>query len=51
MFSIAENLNLHQVGKKIQFLFQKMHFSCKFHGIKSVPVPEAEMKSILLSLK
>jgi sarcosine oxidase/L-pipecolate oxidase len=48
--SIAENLNLHQVGKEIQ-LFLKNAFPCKFHGIKIVPTSEAEIKSIILSIK
>jgi len=48
--SIAENLNLHQVGKEIQ-LFLKNAFPCKFHGIKIVPTSETEIKSIIFFLK
>jgi hypothetical protein len=49
--SIAENLNLHQVGKEDPIYFLKDAFRCKFHGIKIVPTSEAEVKNIILSLK
>jgi len=49
--SIAENLNLHQVGKEDPICFFKDVFSCKFHAIKIVPNSEAEIKSMMLSLK
>jgi hypothetical protein len=42
--SIAENLNLHQVGKEDPMSFLKDAFPCKFHGIKIVPTSEAEIK-------
>jgi hypothetical protein len=48
--SISENLNLHQVGGKRCNMFLKDAFPCKFHGIKIVPIPEAEIKSMILSL-
>jgi hypothetical protein len=49
--SIAENLNLHQVGKEDPVSFLKDSFSCKFHGIKIVPMSEVEIKGIMLSFK
>jgi hypothetical protein len=49
--SIAENLNLYQVGKEDPIYFLKDVFSCKFHGIKIVPTSEAEIQSIILSRK
>jgi hypothetical protein len=49
--SVAENLNLHQVGKEDPISFLKDAFPCKFCGIKIVSTPEAEIKSIILSLK
>jgi hypothetical protein len=49
--SIAENLNLHQVGKEDANAFLKDAFPCEFHGMKIVPTSEAEIKSIILSLK
>jgi hypothetical protein len=48
---IAENLNLHQVKKEDPFSFLKDAFPSKFHGIKIVTTSEAEMKSIILSLR
>jgi hypothetical protein len=49
--STAENINLHQVGKEDPISFLEDAFPCKFHGIKTVPTSEAEIKSIILSLK
>jgi hypothetical protein len=49
--SVAENLNLHLAGKEDSISFLKDAFPCKFHGIKIVPNSEAEIKSIILSLK
>jgi hypothetical protein len=49
--SIAEGLNLHEVGKEDPISFLKEAFYCKFHGIKIVLTSEAEIKSIILSLK
>jgi hypothetical protein len=49
--SIAENLNLHQVGKEDPISFLKDSFPLKFHGIKIVPTSESEIKSIIPSLK
>jgi hypothetical protein len=48
--SVAENLNLHQVGKEDHISFLKDSFPCKFHGIKTVPNAEVEIKNIILSL-
>jgi hypothetical protein len=48
--SVAENLNLHQVGKEDPISFLKDSLPCKFHGIKIVPVSEAEIKGVILSL-
>jgi hypothetical protein len=43
--SIAEILNLHQVGKRrFNLFFKKNAFSYKFHGIEIVPTSEAEIK-------
>jgi hypothetical protein len=39
------------VGKEDSISFLKDVFPCKFHGIKIVPTSEAEVKSIILSLK
>jgi hypothetical protein len=49
--SIAENLNQHQVQKEDPITFSKDSFLCNFHGIKTVPISEAEIKSIILSPK
>jgi hypothetical protein len=49
--SIAENLNLHEVGKGDPISFSKSAFPCKLHDIKTVPTSESEIKSIILSLK
>jgi hypothetical protein len=49
--SFGENLNLHQVGEYDPIYFIKHAFPCKFHGIKVVPTYDAEIKSIILSLK
>jgi hypothetical protein len=49
--SIAENLNLCQMGKEDPISFLKDAFPCKFHGFKIVPTSEAEIKRIILSLK
>jgi hypothetical protein len=49
--SVAENLNLHQLGKEDPTSFLKYPFPCKFHGIKIVRTSEVEVKSIILSLK
>jgi hypothetical protein len=38
------------LGKEDRIVL-KDAFPCKFHGIKIVPTPEAEVKSIILSLK
>jgi hypothetical protein len=39
------------VGKEDPISFLKDAFPCKLHGIKIVPASEAEIKSIILSLK
>jgi hypothetical protein len=39
------------VGKEDPISFLKDAVPCKFHGIKIVPTSEAEIKSIILSLK
>jgi hypothetical protein len=39
------------VGKEDPISFVKLAFLCKFHGIKIVPNSEAEVNSIILSLK
>jgi hypothetical protein len=49
--SVAENVNLHQVGREDPISFLKDAFTCKFHGIKIVPTSEAEIKCIIQSLK
>jgi hypothetical protein len=49
--SIAENLNIQQVGKEDPIYSLKVSFPCKFHGIKIVPTSEAEIRSIVLTLK
>jgi hypothetical protein len=49
--SIAENLNLHQVGKEDPISSLKDAFTYKFHDIKIVQTSEAEIKSTMLSLK
>jgi hypothetical protein len=41
---IAENLDLHQVGKEGPISSLKDAFPCKFHGIKIVPTSESEIK-------
>jgi hypothetical protein len=51
ILSVADNLNLHEVGKEDPISSIKDAFPCKFHGIKIVPNSEAEIKSIILSLK
>jgi hypothetical protein len=47
---VAENLNLHQVGREDPISFLKDMFSCRFHGVKIIPTSKAEIKSIILSL-
>jgi hypothetical protein len=42
--SVAENINLHQVGKEDPICFLRDAFPCKLHGIKIVPNSEAEIK-------
>jgi len=49
--SIAENLNLHQVGEEDHISFLIDAFPCKLRGIKIVPTSGAEIKIIILSLK
>jgi hypothetical protein len=49
--SIAENVNLYQVGKEDPISFLKDAFPSKFHGTKIVPNSEAETRSIILSIK
>jgi hypothetical protein len=49
--SVAENLNVRQVGKEDPISFLKDAFPCKLHGIKIVPTSEAEIKSIIISLR
>jgi hypothetical protein len=39
------------VGKEDPIYFFKDAFPCKFHGIKIVPNPDAEIKSIIFSVK
>jgi hypothetical protein len=41
---VAENLNLHHVGKEDPFSFLKDAFPCKFHGFKVLLTSEAEIK-------
>jgi hypothetical protein len=48
---MAENLNLHKVGKEDPVPFLRDLFHHKFHGIKIVPNYEAETKCIILTLK
>jgi len=51
LFSVAENLNLYQVVKEDAISFLKDSFPSKFHDIKIFTTSEAEIKSIILSLK
>jgi hypothetical protein len=49
--SIAENLNLYEVGKDDPITSLEAAFPSKFHDIKIVPAAEGEIKSIILTLK
>jgi hypothetical protein len=49
--SVAEHLNLHQVGNEDPIYFLKESFPCKLHGIKIAPTSEDEIKSVILSLR
>jgi hypothetical protein len=49
--TIVESLNLHQVGKEDAILIFKRFISGKFPSIKTIPSTEAEIKSIVHSLK
>jgi hypothetical protein len=50
-FTITENLNLNQEVRGDAISFLKEAFSRKFHGVKAIPATEAEIKSMIYSLK
>jgi hypothetical protein len=51
ILTITENLNLNQEARGDAISFLKDAFPRKFHGIKTIPTTETEIKRIIHSLK